>query len=192
MLPKWSHLLPLDLCLNPLEVDPMAIILVESDDDAVPIESMDSLDVQPVVEPPLMLPDVEDINQSMVEEEKLEESNVGRMFNDMGTNFEVPLGVIYNELKEKKKAIKEAEASKNRALMDDSGPHKTPARNGGKTKAKGVTKPFRSSIRQASRGISRGRIPVTSVAAVDEIALGPFDSLRVDDLGRSLALHGSL
>ncbi|ERM96680.1 hypothetical protein AMTR_s00001p00272730 [Amborella trichopoda] len=133
-----------------------------------PLEEAILLNAQSVVEPPLPLPIVETANQNVVEEEKLQESKVGWIFADIGTDFEVPVGVIYNELKEKKNARKEVEASKDKAPMEDYGSQRTHAKTGGKYKAKGVMKPSRSSAVLAARGIPPGGIQMRSVAAMDE------------------------
>ncbi|ERM96824.1 hypothetical protein AMTR_s00128p00073290 [Amborella trichopoda] len=68
-------------------------------------------------EPTLLLPG--GVSHVVEEEDKVEEGKVERTFNDMGTDFDVSLGVIYKELLEKK----------------------TPAKTIRKLKAKGVLKP---------------------------------------------------
>ncbi|ERN02714.1 hypothetical protein AMTR_s00085p00136020 [Amborella trichopoda] len=83
---------------------------------------------------------MEIVNQNVVDKEKIKEYKVGRMFNDM-TNFEVPIGVIYNELKGKKKTRKEAEIFKDKVPLEDV--LKTPTKIVGKSKAK-VTPPLRT------------------------------------------------
>ncbi|ERM95951.1 hypothetical protein AMTR_s00060p00207530 [Amborella trichopoda] len=112
-------------------------------DDQVP------LNIQPEMELPLLFSFVEDANQNVKEEEKEEEIKVTKMLSDMEVDFQGPLGVVFNELKEKKKARKLVEESKAKAPVDGAMSQKTLVNNGRKAKVKGASKPTSSSARIA-------------------------------------------
>ncbi|KAL4191149.1 hypothetical protein AMTRI_Chr07g28290 [Amborella trichopoda] len=104
---------------------------------------------------PLLMSMVEGAESKMVED-VIEESKITSMFDVMGIDFDVMLEVVYNEVKDKQKASKSAEAAKEKGPVDSVNSQTTPVNDLGKSKAKGSPKPSRSSAMIAMSGISIG------------------------------------
>ncbi|ERN04774.1 hypothetical protein AMTRI_Chr07g28880 [Amborella trichopoda] len=82
----------------------------------------------------LLMPKVEGAESEMVEQSK-----VTSKFDVMGADFDVPLRIVYNDVMEKKKARKLAEAAKDKAHVKSGNSQKTPVKDLGKSKLKALS-----------------------------------------------------